>query len=199
MQFIQQILGLMVDALRGVLGYFGLSMPSWGLPALGLLLVVAMGPRLLQNVHLSQARSALGRSRVAEGEARRALEDRAFERVHADRNGLEIVAIEAVGLGRRALGERCLARMTELGAATASLSRVRRALQPPEKLPANALAAAVLVDGLLERGLADEARARLAAAQVRWPQDLTLAAVAARLAAAAPDPARTEAAAEAQS
>lgn len=181
MQFIQQILGLMIDALRGALGYFGLSLPSWGLPAMAAVLVLAMGPRLLQNVHVSQARSALGRSRVAEGEARRALEDRAFERVHRDRGGLELVAIEAIALGRRGLGERCLARMIELGAAPAALSRVRRALQPPEKGPATALAAAVLVEGLLDRGLEGEARDRLRAAQARWPADLALAAVAERL------------------
>lgn len=181
MQFIQQILGFLVDALKGLLAYFGLSLPTWGLPAIAVLAVVAMGPRLLQNVHLSQARSALGRSRVAEGDAKRALEDRAFERVHRDVNGLEIVAAEAIKLGRRGLGERCLARMGELGAPAPALSRVRRALSPPEKGPANALAAAVLVEGLLDRGMRDEARARLDGARARWPRDLSLAAVAERL------------------
>ena len=178
MQPLQQLLSALFGALRDQLAAAGLPTPPWLGAVLALGLVVALSPRLLRSVRLSQARAALSRAKVAGPAAVEAEEDRALERVWDHPVGLEIIAVEAASLGRRALAERCLARLDALAAPAAARARVRRVLAPPSREPQTAMAAAVLVAGLLERGEAEAAQRHLDAARRKWPSDPALSALA---------------------
>ncbi|MBL8619208.1 MAG: hypothetical protein JNM72_26585 [Deltaproteobacteria bacterium] len=178
MQPLQQLLSAVFGALRDQLAAAGLPTPPWLGAALALSVVVLLSPRLLRSVRLSQARAALSRAKVASAATLQAEEDRAVDRVWDHPVGLEIIAVEAAAIGRRALAERCLARLEALAAPTAARARVRRVLAPPSREPQTAMAAAVLVAGLLERGEAEAAQRQLEAALRRWPSDPALSALA---------------------
>jgi hypothetical protein len=155
--------------IRGFFGLFGLELPSWGMPALGLVVLVLMFPRMLSNVKIQQARSALSRSRVVAAAEREGLEERAFSLVAERPEQLYSLAEEALRLNRLGLARRCASRLGQLEFDKKRLGKLEQAINPPVELPPNPLALGVVVDQLIENGLHAEAKRRLDAGERRWP------------------------------
>lgn len=163
-------MGGIVDALGAMLQILGIELAPWMGPALIAGLAVLLSPLLIRNMRTSRARTLLKESRVLDGSAREALEERALATVAGHRNGLVAVVEEAHRMRRNGLARRALMELRALTGPTADVARLAR-LTDPEPLPSSPAALGLMVEKLRAAGLHDKASRRLRRGLTRWPQD----------------------------
>ncbi len=172
-------MGGMTEAVGQLLAAAGITLPPWAVPAFALALMVLLLPRLLRNMRTGQARKLLGRSRVAEGAEREAIEAQALALVAGHGPGLLGVAEEALRINRKPLARAAIAQLAQLPdlgpGLKRELRRLHAALQddPLAKAPTPE-AVVILVEQLVENGMVAEAERKLAHARKRWPAAIQL-------------------------
>lgn len=163
-------MGGMVEALGTLLQMMGIEPAPWMGPVAVLAVVVLLSPLIVKNLSTGQARKLLKDSRVVEGEARKALEDRALEAVDGKPAGLVAVVEEAHKMGRAALAAEALRRLKASGGAPLEVRRLARLIDP-EPLPSSPAALGLRVEKLRTAGLHDKAERQLKRGLKRWPAD----------------------------
>lgn len=153
----------------------GVHLEPWMAPAAFLCLVAALSPWILINLRTTNARKVMVRAARERGPERLRLEAEALAMVGDNPDGLVVVAKEALEQGRKDLAARAVDKLRRTRKRLPELRKLERALAPP--LPGTPAEAAMLIERMLETGLRDEARARLAQARRRWPVDDELAAL----------------------
>ena len=180
-------MGGILESLGSLLAAAGLDLPPWGFPALALVVMLVLLPRIIGNMETGRARRLVQRSRGVDGEERVRMEAQALE-VAGDRPmSLVAVAEEAIRIRRTPLAQRAVARLAETGGAKDHLKRLKKSLRKDEKVPASPVAAALVIERLLEGGALEEAARRLGRFERKWPDDPDLLTVARRLVAARSD------------
>lgn len=177
-------MGGILDSLGSLLAAAGIDVPPWGFPALALVLMVLLLPRIIANMETGRARRLVQRSRGVEGEDRVRMEEEALEVAGERPMSLVAVAEEAIRIRRTPLAERAVARLALTGGAKGHLKRLKKTLRKDDKVPASPVAAALVVERLIEGGALDEAARRLDRFDRRWPDHPDLAAAARHLAGA---------------
>lgn len=163
-------MGGISEALSGVLSILGIELAPWMFPAIVACLAVLLSPWLMQNMRTSRARTFLKESRVLEGDARDAMEDRALATVAGNRHGLVAVVEEAHRMRRNDLARRALLELRTLTGTTPEVSRLAR-LTDPEPLPNSPAQLGLMVEKLRTAGLMEKADQRLRRGLNRWPDD----------------------------
>ena len=170
-----------LDSVAALLAAAGIDVPPWGFLAFAAAITLVLMPRILANMETGRARRLVKRSRGAEGEDRRQLEQQALE-VARDRPAtLVAVAEEAIRARRSPLAHEAVRRLASTGQQRQDLRRLRRELAVEPDLPRSAVAAALVIERLLEAGADAEAQRRLRRFLRRWPDDDELQSIAARL------------------
>jgi hypothetical protein len=155
----------------------GVQLPPWALPAVAIAVFVALLPRLSDNMRSGEACRAVARSRVADGEARAALDARALTLVEGKAAGLVAVAHAALDANRRDLAAEAVARLRRTGQEAAALRRLEAALAPRSPmLRPTADEELVVIEQYRSTGARVLAAEHLAAARARWPADARFAA-----------------------
>jgi len=173
-------MGGLTQLLDSFVALLGLHLAPWMAPA-GLLGVVALfWPWIRLNMRTDDARKLLKRAARERGAERERLEAEALALVAGRADGLVVVAKEALEQGRRDLAGRAVAGLRGTGKLLPQLRTLERALEPP--LPSVASEACLLIERLLDTGMVDEARTRLALARRKWPLDDELEALEDRVA-----------------
>lgn len=141
----------------------------------GVLVVLAI-PSMIRGAHTRQIRTGVRDvARATSQENRLSREDAALELTRGQPHLLFVLADEAIRLNQRRLAERAVDTLAGKGAMPDEVARFKRALEP-EKPPAGAaLDALVAIRALHREGLSTQARARLAEARARFPDDADLA------------------------
>lgn len=171
-------MGGILDSLGSLLAAAGIDLPPWGFPALAMVVMVVLLPRIIANMETGRARRLVQRSRGADGEDRRRMEQEALSVAGARPMSLVAVAEEAIRARRGPLAEQAVARLAETGKETEHLKRLRKELRKAEKLPASPVAAALVIERLVEGGAFDEAGRRLRRYRKKWPAHADLEAAA---------------------
>ncbi len=182
-------LGGIVQSLGALLASAGVHLPPWGVPVVVLAVVIALLPRIVATMETSRIRRMVQRSRGAADIERVELEQEALQLAGDDPNRLIAVADEALRARRPPLAQEAVDR---LAAGTSALKpplkrelkRLRKELKPKDPMPADPVAAALVVERLIEAGLLDEARRRHARFVREWPADAELQRIGAALTAA---------------
>ncbi|MEC7946032.1 MAG: hypothetical protein VX265_00610 [Myxococcota bacterium] len=171
-------MGGILDSLGSLLAAAGVDLPPWGLPVFALIVMLVLLPRIFANMETSRARRLVQRSRGVEGDERVRMEQKALEVAGARPMSLVAVADEAIRIRRSPLAVQAVERLAETDGARDHLRRLRKALRNDDKLPGSALAAALVVERLLDAGAVGEAGRRLGRFEKRWPghPDLQVAA-----------------------
>ncbi|MDP2308448.1 MAG: hypothetical protein Q8P18_20685 [Pseudomonadota bacterium] len=147
----------------------GVHLKPWMGPA-GLLIAIAVfWPWIRVNLRTGDARKLLVRAARERGAARQRLEAEALAMVGTGPDGLVVVAKEALEQGRKELAAQAIVKLRATGKRLPDLRKLERALEPP--LPGTPAEAAIVIERMLETGMRDEARARLAQARRKWPFD----------------------------
>ncbi len=148
---------------------FGVHLKPWMAPAGLIVAMVLLWPWIRVNLRTGDARKLLVRAARERGAERERLESEALDLVGTNADGLVVVAKEAVAQGRNDLAARAVARLRATRKHLPDLRKLERALEP--SLPGTPAEAALLVERMLDTGMVDEARARLALARRKWPLD----------------------------
>lgn len=160
---------------------FGVHLKPWMAPA-GLLVSIAVfWPWIRINLRTGDARKLLVRASRERGAERERLESEALALVGTGADGLVVVAKEAIAQGRKDLAARAVVKLRATKQRLPDLRRLERELEPP--LPGTPAESALLVERMLDTGMVDEARARLAQARRKWPFDDELEALEPRVSA----------------
>lgn len=168
----------MLEAITSLLAGLGITLPPWGMPAAALVVLLLLSPAIWRNLNTGRARKLLKRASVHEGAERQALEAEALEVVRDSPSGLVAVAEEAQRRGRRTVAEAAVSRLLELEPKSKEARRLQEELSP--KLPVSTVEVELMIERLLEAGMAEVARERLAQARARWPRHTAWEALEAR-------------------
>jgi len=160
----------MTEAIGALAQMFGIELTPTRVMAVIAAVVLVLSPAILRNMRTSHARTLLKESRVADGEARVALEDRVLAIVSGRKHGLVAVIEEAHRIRRNSLARRALVELRELIGPTAEVRRLAR-LTDPNPLPASPSELGLQVEKLRDAGLSDKAASRLRRGLTRWPTD----------------------------
>ncbi len=145
----------------------GLQLQAWMAPAFFLLLGLLLFPTIRRSHRTGKARKRVRLIAYRRLDERRRLEDEALSLVRGNPNGQLAIAEEAKRLGRRDLALRVLAELEASGRKAQECRELQRQL---EASPGHSsLDACAAIEHLVDEGLLDEARRRLALAQRRWP------------------------------
>ncbi len=180
-------MGGILESLGSLLAAAGIDVPPWGFPVLALVVMLVLLPRIIANMETGRARRLVQRSRGVEGDERVQMEAKALEVAGARPMSLVAVAEEAIRIRRTPLAQRAVARLAETGGAELHLKRLKKTLRKDEKVPAGPVAAALVIERLLEGGAVEEAARRLRRFERKWPEHPDLLAAVERLSAARDD------------
>ncbi len=160
----------MTEAIGALAQMFGIALTPGRVMAAIAAVVLVLSPAIVRNMRTSHARTLLKESRVADGEARVALEERVLAIVAGRKNGMVAVIEEAHRMGRNRLARRTLVELRALTGSTPEVRRLAR-LTDPSPLPASPAELGLQVEKLRDAGLADKAASRLRRGLTRWPTD----------------------------
>ncbi len=169
----------MTDLANSVLEMFGLQGNPWILPLGFLALVALFWPMIHKNIDTDAGRKRLrGMSEMPLPERKKAQAE-ALEIVGDDPDGLLAVADEAARAGEKEFARVVLEKLKATGKKKDHVRRLEslltdRSLQLPEQ-------SVVAVERMIEAGLLEGARDRLAPALERWPDHPELLALKAKL------------------
>ena len=152
-----------------VLDALGVHLQPWMAPLAVVAVFALAWPLLRLNLKTDNARRLLKRAARERGEAREKLEQEALSLAGNRPDGLVVVANTALEQGRMALARQAMERLRATGKNLPALRRIERAIDGPQ--PATALEAALVVERLVQAGMTEEARGRLAKFRERWPED----------------------------
>ncbi len=145
----------------------GLQLKAWMAPAFFLAIGLMLFPMIRRNHRTGKARKRLRLIPYRRLDERQRLEEEAVALVRGNPGGQLALAQEAMRLGRRPLVERFLHELEASGRYPRQRQELHRQLEQPGAH--SALEARAAIEHLVEAGLLDEARRRLALAQQRWP------------------------------
>jgi len=166
-------MGGITDAIGTMLSLLGIELAPWMAPAFIGLVFVALSPWVIQNMQTSRARAILKESRVLDGEARDAMEQKALAAVAGKPHGLVAMVEEAHRMRRNGLARRALVELKALTGPTSEVARLAR-LTDPEPLPGSPAQLGLMVEKLRSAGLHEKADRRLQRGLTRWPGDAWL-------------------------
>ena len=174
-------------AIKGLVATLGL--PPWVVGLFFLLVLVSIFNQLKKGVPAARGRGLIVRAAVADVRQRPLLEKQALEVVWDDPSGLLAVAQECLRREARGTAEKALLRLKELGAAPDRIRALEEQITGRRGL--NLGAELVAIRNLIDNGLTDMARTRLARAREAFPDEEALTDLAAQLPAegSATDPA----------
>jgi hypothetical protein len=146
-------------------------------------LIVLMAPLWLKQVRVRQVRGAMRTAARAASKAERAAAiEAAFERAQRAPERLSTLAEEAHKLELVHAWERAIDLLEQVPGQAAEVRRLRGLRAPtPRPTYTHPLAAASAIRELVEAGMVEEARLRLAEARAKFPTDPDLAELAARV------------------
>lgn len=184
----------MKDLLNNVLQLVGLQGQPWVGPVLLIALLALAWPYLHKTIDTDAGRRKLrGMSDLPLPE-RRKVQAEALEIVGEDPDGLIAIADEAIRAGEKEYAKSVLEKLRSTGKKKDHVRRLEqlledRSLQLPEQT-------VIAVERMIESGMLEGARVRLAPALERWPDHPELLALKAQLDAPAPASAASAGAAE---
>ena len=150
------------------LGVFGIHVPvAYRMWILGGL-VVLLFPRILKSIYTSQARKILKSSQHYYNEERKALEDKAIQKVINNPHALLGLATDAAQMGRIQLMERLLSLLPD-GSKWRRESRQLRMKMEPKKVAPSLDGLLMKIDDLIGDGQYEAAEAHIRRAKLSWP------------------------------
>jgi hypothetical protein len=167
-------IGMAVKALVGSLG-----LPPWVVGVFFMLVLFAIFSQLKKGVPAARGRGLIVRAAVADVRQRPVLEKQALDIVWDDPGGLYAVAQECLRREARGTAEKAIARLKELGAMPDHARSLEEQLTGRRSM--NLGAELVAIRNMIENGLYDMARARLARAREAFPEEEALTELAAQL------------------
>lgn len=171
-------MGGLASLIRALLEFTGVSThPRAALVVMAVLATLA-APWIRANLGTADARGLLKRAARERGEARAALVEQAFARVAGRPHGLVALADAAAQHGLPDVARRAAAELRGTGKLAVEQRRLDRVQAPPgARTP---LEACIAIEGLLDAGALEAARARLAEARAKFPGDEDIDALAKR-------------------
>ena len=171
----------MFRAFTDIAELIGQMVPPWLLAPLAGLILLAALPFWLQSMRSKKISARVRRLVRAEGEARVQLCQEIFE-IAGDRPSLLVTAIgQAIRYDQRDLRDQAIVRLEATGKGAEDLVHIRKKLEPERKPVAHPLEVAVGVERLIEEGMLETARQRIAEGLVRYPGDPDLQALESRV------------------
>ncbi len=146
----------------------GIQLQAWMAPVFMLVVGLLLFPVILRSHRTGKARKRLRLIAYRRLDERQRLEEEALRLVRGNPSGQLAIAQEAIRLGNRALAHRILDGVEGRKRHQAERARMLRGLE--ESAGHSALEAHAAIEHLVDEGLLDEARRRLALAQRRWPE-----------------------------
>ncbi len=149
-----------------------------------IVLCIAGFPTFLHSVKTKQLKSQVREvAKAATLDVRKLEEDRAIAMTERSPRRLIALADAAIALNQRGLAERAISELASVEHDPRDIARLQRELAPPKThFVAHPIEAIVTIKRLMDQGLTDLARQRLAEAQERFPGDEELAALKQKLA-----------------
>lgn len=169
----------MSDVLTSILKMLGLENYPWIGPALLILILAIALPYVQKNVNTDRGRSRIKRMSELPLPERQKVQQEALEIAGDDPDGLIALADEAIRQGDKVYARQVLERLKATGQKRDHVRRLERLLDDTKlQLPEQTI---VAVERMIESGMIEEARKRLAPALERWPDHAELRALEQRL------------------
>ena len=162
-------MGGIAQLINSLASLLGVHAAPWAAPAALVGSLVLFWPWIRGNVRTGDARKLLVNAARERGAERERLERQALELVKGQADGLVVVAEQAVAQGRTALATEAVEQLRATKTLLPQLRIHERKLEPP--LPILASEAVIVIEKMLEEGLVEAARARLAQCRRKWPTD----------------------------
>ena len=162
----------LIESIENILQSSGLDIPAWVIPVVLVAIAASIFPMFAQANNSSRARGILGRARMAEGQARKDMEQEALEMVRDDPIGLAVVVSASIQYGRIQLAEEALDLLRKSGKRPSDVKRLEALLYGPA--PVSPEAESIAIQNFLDNGLKERVRERLKRALQSFPTDAEL-------------------------
>jgi len=162
-------LGGITDVLDQVLGLIGVEVAAWTIPAVLVLVFIALIPWIRKNHRTNEARELVRRIASEERVDRAQLQTETLSTVADHPLGLVVVADEAIRLGLHPLARLATDRLASFHGYRQDLRRLQALLDGRPRVHIEGAQAAI--ERLLAQGLLGAARHRLEDAQQHWPDE----------------------------